>query len=443
MSYPAPVISPTLNKPQARFLNLKCKFRAFVTGYGGGKTWVGAGGLAKHFYEFPRVNAGYFAPTYRDIKDTFYPTVEESLSDWGLTTSIRAGDKEVDVRRGRLYLGTILCRSMDDPGSIVGFKIGKAQVDEIDVLAPDKAAVAWRKILARMRVKRDGLQNGIDVTTTPEGFRFVYNQFVKQVRENSVLAGLYGIVQASTYDNAANLPKDYIPSLLASYPPQLVDAYIHGKFVNLQTGSVYSAYSRKLNACADKIEPGETAFVGMDFNVGKMAAVIHVKREGLPRAVGEIVGGYDTPDMIRRVKEVLWTYEGGAFKSSRQIRVYPDASGDSRKSVNASKTDLALLREAGFIVCAPSANPPVKDRVNAMNAMFCNAEGQRRYLVNADLCPSYAEALEQQPWAANGEPDKSTGHDHLVDAGGYFIHHEYPLVRRTFSSQQQTGGFRR
>ena len=48
---------------------------------------------------------------------------------------------------------------------------------------------------------------------------------------------------------------------------------------------------------------GEPVFVGMDFNVGKMAAVIHVKRSGQPRAVGEVVNAYDTPDMIRRIKE--------------------------------------------------------------------------------------------------------------------------------------------
>jgi len=433
------VIRPTMNVPQSRFIAMPHKFKAFVTGFGGGKTWVGAGSLGKHFYEWPRVDAGYFAPTYRDIKDTFYPTVEESLADWGLTTKVRQGDHEVDVYRGRTFMGTIKCRSMEDPASIVGFKIGKALVDEIDVLSMEKAGVAWRKILARMRVKRDGLLNGIDVTTTPEGFRFIYTRFVKQIRENKSLQNLYGIIQASTYDNAANLPDDYIPSLLQSYPPQLIDAYINGKFVNLQTGTVYVAYDRKLSTCNDTVQDGEAIFVGMDFNVGKMAAIVHVKRDGLPRAVDEIVGAYDTPDMIRRIKERFWRYDGKMYQPSRQIRVYPDASGGSRKSQNASETDIALLKQAGFTISAPAANPPVKDRVNSMNAMFLNAAGERRYLVNQATCPTYADALEQQAWSANGEPDKTTGHDHPVDAAGYFIHQEYPLIKRVFSLQQQTG----
>lgn len=427
----APVIRPTLNRPQAQFLSLPQKFRAFVAGYGSGKTWVGCAGVARHFYEHPLVNAGYFAPTYRDIRDVFYPTVEEALADWGLTTRVRVGVHEVDVYHGRTLLGTVMCRSMEDPGGIVGFKVGHALVDEIDVLAMDKANTAWRKIQARLRIKRDGLVPGADVTTTPEGFRFVYTRFKKDVRENKALAGMFGLVHASTYENERNLPDDYIPSLLASYPPQLIEAYIDGKFVNLKTGSVYVNFDRTGNACTDTLQDGEIAYVGMDFNVGKMSAVIHVKRGGLPRAVAEIVNGYDTPDMIRRLKERLWRHDGKDFKATRQVRVYPDASGDSRKSVNASKTDLALLREAGFIVKAPATNPPVKDRVNAMNGMFRNANGERRYLVNVEMCPTYAEALEQQAWDDKGEPDKKSGHDHVNDAAGYCINFEYPIVHRS------------
>ena len=88
-----------------------------------------------------------------------------------------------------------------------------------------------------------------------------------------------------------------------------------------------------------------------------------------------------------------------------------------------------MLKQAGFTVIAPAANPPVKDRINAMNAMFCNAQYERRYLVNPFTCPTYADGLEQQVWAANGEPDKTQGNDHANDAGGYFIHRDYPIIK--------------
>jgi hypothetical protein len=420
-----------LNLPQAQFLAMPQKFKAFVAGFGSGKTWVGCSSLGKHFLEFPRVNAGYFAPTYAQIRDIFYPTIDEALFPWGFSVKIKTSDKEVDLYQGRKYYGTIICRSMEKPETIIGFKIGKALVDEIDVLKMEKARTAWRKIIARLRFLKEGLQNGIDVTTTPEGFKFVHSQFVEQVRINPQLSAMYGLIQASTYDNEANLPDDYIPSLLASYPAQLIDAYINGQFVNLKTGSVYVAYNRQANACDDVVQPQDTLFIGMDFNVGKMAAITHVKRSNLPCAVDEIVNAYDTPDMIRRIKERYWAYENGDFVQNRAIRIYPDASGDNRKSVTASETDLALLRQAGFQVICNRSNPPVKDRINSMNGMFCNAKGERRYLVNHNACPTYTASLEQQAWSDSGEPDKTTGHDHTNDAGGYFINFDYPIMKRS------------
>lgn len=420
---------PTLNVPQGKFIALPHKFRAFVAGFGSGKTWVGCAGICKHVWEWPGIDSGYFAPTYAQIKDIFFPTIEEVAADWGLRVRIKESDKEVDFYSGKRYRSTTICRSMEKPQTIVGFKIGHALVDELDVLAKAKAQHAWRKIIARMRYKVAGLRNGVDVATTPEGFKFVHQQFVKQLREKPELRDRYGMVQASTYDNEANLPEDYIDSLLGDYPEQLIAAYLRGQFVNLTSGTIYTAFCRKLNASQETVQPGEPIFVGMDFNVGKMAAVVHVKRLGLPHAVDEIINGYDTPDMIRQLKERFWLYADGQYRPTRQIRIYPDASGDSRKSVRASETDIALLKQAGFIVSAPAANPPVKDRINSMNAMFCNAKGERRYRVNADRCPTYAESLEQQVWADNGEPDKSQDNDHPNDAGGYFIHKEYPITK--------------
>lgn len=419
--------SPELNEPQSRFFNLDKKFRAFVAGFGSGKTWVGCSCMCGHFWEHPKINQGYFAPTYSQIRDIFFPTIEEVAYSWGLSVDIKETNKEVHFFEGRIYRGTTICRSMDKPATIVGFKIGRALVDEIDILSTEKAKQAWRKIIARMR-SREGV-NGIDVTTTPEGFKFVYEQFVKLISKKPELSKFYGIVKASTYDNEKNLPPDYIESLLASYPEELIRAYLLGEFVNLTSGTVYNQFDITLNHSDEIEQPGEPLFIGMDFNVGKMSAIIHVKRNGNPVAVREIIDAYDTPDMIRRIKEQFWLYDGDDYRKAREIYIYPDASGGSRKSVNASKTDIQLLKDAQFKVVVNSANPPVKDRINSMNGMFCNAMGERKYLVNTKMCPAYSENLQQQVWAKNGEPDKTAGNDHTNDAAGYFIIKDYPIVK--------------
>lgn len=420
---------PNLNVPQAQFLALPHKYKAYVAGFGAGKTWAICADACKHYWEYPKAHRGYFAPTYPQIRDIYYPTIEEVAHDWGLRVKVAEANKEVHFYSGRTYRGTTICRSMEKPDSIVGFKIARADVDELDTLPMRKAEQAWRKIIARLRLGFDG-QNGAGVATTPEGFKFTWRQFKKAVRDKPELANLYGLVQASTFDNEANLPDDYIPGLLASYPPQLIAAYLDGEFVNLTAGTVYHTYDRRLNGSTETVRPGEPIRVGMDFNVGKMAAIVHVLRDGQPHAVEELIDGYDTPDMIRRIRERYWEHRDGDWVKTREVLVYPDSSGDSRKSVMASTTDIALLKAAGFRVKAPASNPPVKDRINAMCAMFCNAKGERRYFVNSDACPTYADSLEQQAWNEQGEPDKKTGHDHANDAGGYYIHAEFPIVKR-------------
>lgn len=411
---------PTLNEPQAAFLQLPHKFRAFVGGFGSGKTWVGSGSLCRHAWEHPRVTAGYFAPSYPQIRDIFYPTIEEVAHDWGLRADIALANKEVHLYAGRQYRGTIICRSMDKPGSIVGFKIGRALVDEIDTMAKRKAHDAWRKIIARLRVKADGLQNGIDVTTTPEGFNFVYEQFHQIPSEKPDRAALYGLVHASTYDNEVNLPDDYIPSLFETYPEQLVQAYIEGRFVNLTTGSVYPAFDRRLNATDAVITDDDRLHVGMDFNVLNMTAIVCVIRGGEPLALEEFTGVRDTPAMIHALQERF---------GRRPLAIYPDASGESSHTNNASVSDLGLLRAVdGWSVRVPPANPRIRARVVSVNAMLCNARGKRRLRVNPAGCPKLVEALEKQAYDANGMPDKTTGFDHPPDALGYFIHSRFPAA---------------
>ena len=419
------IVEPTLLIPQAKFITLDKKFRAFVAGYGSGKTWAGCGTLCSHAYDFPGVPQGYFAPTYPMIRDIFYPTIEEVAEDWGLSASIKTTSKEVALLEGKTVRSRIICRSMDSPGTIIGFKIGHAQVDEIDTLPLEKATAAWRKIIARLRYKRDGVRNGADVTTTPEGFQFVYNTFVKQVGLHPHLADLYGIVHASTYDNEANLPPDYIDSLYASYPANLVDAYINGKFVNLTSGSVYPNFDRKKNHADVAIKKGETLHIGLDFNVLNMAAEVTVTREGKPFVVEELTRVRDTPTMARMLKD---RYQNGRG-DPHAVVIYPDASGGNTSSKNASESDLTILSQAGFTMRLNPANPAVKDRVNALNAQIMNGKGERRLMVNTHACPVLTESLEQQTYDKNGEPDKTTGHDHPNDALGYRIIQDWPIVR--------------
>jgi len=194
--------------------------------------------------------------------------------------------------------------------------------------------------------------------------------------------------------------------------------------VNLTSGSVYPNFDRTLNHTDDTIRPGDALHVGMDFNVLKMAAVVYVVRGGLPRAVAELKDVRDTPEMARILRE---RYRA----AGHSIVIYPDASGQNTSSKSASESDLSILRSAGFQISVGTTNPAVKDRVSSVNGLLLNDNGERRMLVNTHQCPAFTEALEQQPYDKNGEPDKTTGHDHLNDAGGYPLVRLWPIVKRS------------
>lgn len=402
-----------LSAPQNIFLNgLNTKFRAYVGGFGSGKTFVGCLDLLIFASRYPKTVQGYFGISYPSIRDIFYPTLEEAAELMGYQVKIKTTDKEIELYRNGRFYGTIIARSMDNPSTIVGFKIARAMCDEIDTLPKQKAQDAWRKIIARMRLVIDGVENSIGVTTTPEGFRFVYEQFARNTKKH------YSMVQASSYENAKNLPADYIESLLETYPENLVKAYVSGEFVNLTSGMVYNSYDRAKHRSRETIRPQEPLYIGLDFNKGKMAARVFVKRDNGWHCVDEINNGLDTPAVIETIR-TKWALLG------HKISIYPDSSGKNGSSKGASITDISLLTAAGFRCFYKETNPFVKDRVNAVNIAFQNG----KIWVNDALAPRAADDLEQQIYDDNGEPDKKNDQDHGNDAFGYFVAYEMPIIK--------------
>lgn len=410
--------SPIANIPQSTFLQLQQRFRLFCGGYGSGKTWVGCMAICAHFWEHPLISQGFFSPTYTTIRDVFYPVIEEVAFSFGLNIEIKQSAHEVNFYYGRQYRGTCICRSLDHPERIIGFKIGHALIDELDTLPINKAEDAWQKIIARMRYNVIGVKNGIDIATTPEGFKACHKKFVQLPQENPDLLNNYGLVQASTYENAKYLPDDYIPSLIESYPEELIQAYLNGQFTNLTSGTVFRSYDRKRCNSDETIKEKEPLFIGQDFNVQKMASAIFVQRKDGYHAVAELKDVFDTPDVVKIIKD-RWADKG------HRIIMYPDASGASRKSVDASKSDIALLTQAGFAVRAHASNPAIKDRILATNKAF----EVGKIKVNAKVCPTIARCLEQQAYDDNGEPDKKSGFDHMNEAFSYPIAYEMPIIR--------------
>ena len=173
-------------------------------------------------------------------------------------------------------------------------------------------------------------------------------------------------------------------------------------------------------------------FVGMDFNVENMSAVIaqYGEHTRCCEVIDEIVfkERNNTEGMCQEIKN---RYPG------RSIIVCPDASG-AKTTTNApvGQSDISILRSHGFQVLVESVNPLVKDRVANLNALICDATGQRNLKVDP-RCKEFINCLLKLR-CPDGQiiPDKKSGLDHLPDAAGYLAWRFFRIVSAKVSTSK-------
>lgn len=441
-----------LTSSQAQFLQLQKEalYCLYKGGYGAGKTFIEVFSAFMDACDSHYADIGIFAPTISDARETPMAKMIILLTEllgFKEDKDFVINKNEMKIKSLNPLFGNFYFKSMEDPDRIVGWEFYTIHIDELDTLSAEKAERAWDKILGRARqwpkdLAQDKLQwnenyvnplsgekgrweprNKVCAYTTPEGFRFTYKQWFRNPDPQ------YRYIEVDSRENTF-LPGHFVEGLKKKYKGPQLKAYLKGEWCNLESGSVYYGFFRGEpgnpgNSSTATIQDKEALFIGMDFNVGNMAARVFVKRyskeQGLEwHCVAEIDNVLDTPDIINIIK-IRWP--------EHQITIYPDASGSARKTTNASSSDISLLRSAGFNIRAKNKNPAVRDRVASANNGFMN----KKVFVNIEECPRTVECLEQQAYNKNGEPSKETGHDHGNDAFTYFTSYELPLRSPLFA----------
>jgi len=343
-------------------------------------------------------------PTYDLLRLRAMPGVEEDLTKLGVGYKVNKSEYFIEI----FGYGKVYFRSYDNPARFVAFEVAHTVLDELDTLPLEKAALVWRKASERTRQKCKGRNTLANVTTPDQGINgFTYQKWGKNPQPG------YELIKSPTTDNFF-LPEWYIPQIRANYDPIMADAYLRGEFVSFNKNKVYHFFSAEKHHTDRRIKDGERLHVGIDFNVGGCCCVVFAIEDNSPVAVAEFVA-HDTPDIVNRLKNGY---------SGHKLTLYPDATGGN-ESTNASASDIEMLQQAGFVVDAPKANPFIRDRVNAKNALLSHG----RFSINTDACPEYTNSLQVQGYK-NGKPEKFDTHpaiDDYNDGAGYFIHRKWPI----------------
>ena len=377
-------------------------------GYGAGKTRA----LCAKAVHLAMANQGFIGvvmePTGPLIRDIWQSDFDDFLEAYDIPYTFRASP----LPEYTLHLPggdtKILCRSFENWQRIIGINGAWILADEIDTVNPAIANKAFPKILGRLR---SGNVRQFAAASTPEGFRWMWQTFASEDgkgREDRRL------IRMRTQDNPY-LPPDFIERMQANYDPQLLKAYLDGEFVNLTTGQVYDRFDRAKHVAVQMPDISrEPLRIGVDFNVGNMSAVIAIRVGKSLYVVDEVSGAHDTDALAQKIK---------AHYPDHKIYVYPDASGGNR-STNATQTDIAILESYGMSNQSPKANPPVRDRVAAVQALLENGKGEVRLKIAAS-CTKMIQCLELQSYTEKGDPDKDGGYDHMNDALGYLVWREF------------------
>ena len=376
-------------------------------GYGAGKTRA----LCAKAVTLAAANQGFIGtvmePTGPLIRDIWQTDFDSFLENYGIPYTFRASPLPEYVLHLPGGDTKILCRSFEIWSRIIGLNLAWVLADEIDTVTPSIADRAFPKILGRLR---SGNVRQFGAASTPEGFRWMWNTFGS---DDAKSRSDRRLIKMRTADNP-HLPPDFIDRLQANYDPSLLLAYLDGEFVNLNTGQVYDRFDRAKHVKPVKDNDREPLRVGIDFNVGNMNAVLAIRTGDKLQFIGEISKAHDTDQLAQELRRRY---------PKRTIYGYPDASGGNR-STNATQTDIQILQSYGISNQSPKANPPVRDRVAAVQALLENGKGQIRMQIDP-CCTKLIECLELQSYSEKGEPDKEGGYDHMNDAAGYLVWREF------------------
>lgn len=387
-----PSINVELSDSQYNFMYNDKTHVLFCGGVGSGKTFTGALWTIQTALQYPECRGLITANTHSQLRKA---TLAELFS---ICDTLGIKYKYL-VNQNRLFIhkSEILCYTMENPDNLAGPTVGYWWADE----ASFYRKLAWDKGMARVRDKKGPCQ--VRVTTTPNGFNWLYEHFVEQA------ADYKEVVYSRTLDNADNLPETYVKQLREQYDSKMAAQELDGQFVNLNSGQVYYGFDRRKHVREVDLRPNDLLMVGLDFNVHPLCGVFLAKRGEMIYVVDELY--LENSNTFEAAKEILRRYP------ARYMQIVADETGNRRRT-SSNQTDHEIIRRAGLDL-VKFRNPSVKDRYNNMNRLF-----DKSYIKIHPRCKNLIKDLEQLTYD-NDDPMLS----HISDALGYACWKINPLEK--------------
>lgn len=394
-----------LSKAQKEVFTSEARFRVLITGRRFGKTFLAMNELAK-FSRYPRKKVWFVSPTYKMCKDIMLMPLVEKLTKHKWISKVNYSDLTITLKNKSL----IQLRSSENFNALRGVGLDFLVIDEFS----DVDERAWFEVL-RPTLSDKSKEGSALFLGTPRGYgNWSYNLYTRQDNDKNWKSFQFttldgGQVSQSEIDQAKNDLDDrtFRQEYMASF-----EKY---------SGQIYYNFDREQNVIEEYKTTTNSIHIGIDFNIDPVSAVIsEVKQDDL-YVYDEIVIYSSNTDEL--VEEINNRYSG------KHIFVYPDPASKQRKTSAGGRTDLSILKNAGYNVRVRNAHPLIRDRINAVNTKLKNAKGVRTLFI-ANNCKNVIKSIERQIYKEGTSlPDKENNYDHMNDALGYLVEFLYPIKR--------------
>ena len=396
-----------LTEPQQAISNDTARFRTVVAGRRFGKTYLAINELAK-FARNPDQRCLYIATTYRQAKNVVWNDLIQMLTERNWVKKINQSDLEITLVNGSI----IALRSSDNKEALRGTKWNFIVFDEFASMDPETFQSVLRPTLS------DTEGHALFIGT-PYG----RNHFWDMYNNARVLADWsshsYSTIQGG------NVAPEEIEAAKRDLPERTFNQEYNATFEDA-AGVIAYAFTQDNVKPAPQLSTSNALHIGMDFNTDYFSACVMLQNKDTLHVIDEILlMNASTGDMC---KEIQQRY------GRRMIFVYPDASGNQRKTSANGMTDHLILHNAGFKVRTPKMNPPVKDAIAAVNGRLCSTSGDVKLYIDPGCKHTLASLNKFTYKEGSRVPDKSSGYDHMFDALKYAVWQLFPLQQMRFDT---------
>jgi Terminase large subunit, T4likevirus-type, N-terminal len=406
---------------QRHFHRSKSVFKGFSGPVGSGKSQALCFEALSLAYTNRDCTGVVGAPTYPMLRDATFTSFRYLLDSNGVPYKYLKSENSVYLPEAN---SKILFRSLDNFERIRGTNLAWFGIDELTYCKPE----AWLRLEGRLRDRKAKRLCGF-ASWTPKGFDWVYDRFIGADKKagHEAFFAKQNITLPGFYDR-----------LKSSYNDRFYKQEALGEYLNVFAGQAYYSFSREAQVRELKFHPHESLWWALDFNVNPLCSVIGQTYNGIVRVLDEMI--LPNSNTLAACEEFMERTKPYFTGTPVAVYIYGDASGGGRHT-SATRTDWQIVKDffgryperfqVQFRI--PSANGPVKDRINCVNSVLLNHAGQRRMVLHTS-CKELGKDFEQLAWKTdpNGNPlveldKRDPARSHVSDALGYMISREFPM----------------